>query len=63
MQHKSKFYKNGGPKEDRGFCVCCESLKLNKIGLLNLWLVLVLVLQLLEAGKPFTTSHGGLVHL
>ena len=56
--------KNGGPKEDRGFvCVWCEDLKLDKIGLLNLWLVLVLVSRLLEAGKSCTTSHGGLVHL
>ena len=34
---KECFYKNGGPEEDQGFlCVRCESLKLDKIGLLNL---------------------------
>ena len=41
----------------------CEDLKLDNTGLLNFWSVLVLVLQLLEAGKSYTTSHGGLFHL
>ena len=36
MQHKSNFYKNGGPKEDGVFGVWCEGLKLHKIWLLNL---------------------------
>ena len=35
-ENKSK-NKNGGPKEDRGVCVWCEDLKLDNIGLLNLW--------------------------
>ena len=31
-----KVNKNGGPEEDWGLCVWCESLRLDKIGLLNL---------------------------
>ena len=31
-----KVNKNGGPEEDRGLCVWCEGLRLNKIGLLTL---------------------------
>ena len=44
-------------------CVWCGGLKLDNIGLLNLWCILVRVLLLPEAGKSRTTSHGGLVHL
>ena len=46
-----------------GVCVWCEDLKLDNIGLLNLWWVLVRILLLPEAGKSHTASHGGLVHL
>ena len=28
---------NGGPEEDWGLCVWCGDLKLDNIGLLNLW--------------------------
>ena len=40
LENYSFFYKNeqnGGPEEDRGFCAWCGGLKLNNVGLLNLW--------------------------
>ena len=57
-----KVNKNGGPEEDRGLCVVWRP-EARQDWVTEPWWVLMLVLQLLEAGKSYTTSHGGTVHL